>query len=83
TKDVAVKGSVYKIQNTGTIEGCSTQCAADERCVMFEYWDNNTGPQQHRFRTAAGDLGSCYLFDRDFVTYQLSGGQVGVRTRPQ
>ena len=83
TKDVAVKGYPYKIQNSGTIEGCSTQCAADERCVMFEYWDNNWEAVTSRFRTAAGDVGSCYLFDRNYITDQRSGAQVGVRTRPQ
>ena len=61
TKDVAVNGSVYKMQNTATIEGCSTVCAGDGRCKMFEYWGNST----------------CYLFDQNFSTYQQSGAHVG------
>ena len=50
---------------------------------MFEYWANNWEAVTSRFRTAAGDVGSCYLFDRNYITDQRSGAQVGVRTRPQ
>jgi hypothetical protein len=62
TEATAVRGEEYRIIRQVSPEHCSNQCAEDNRCKMFAYWNNQI----------------CYLFDQDFDTYPTGASMVGV-----
>jgi hypothetical protein len=64
TEATAVRGEEYRIIRQVNSEQCSNQCASDNRCKMFAYWNNQI----------------CYLFNQNFGTYPTAQSIVGTKS---
>jgi hypothetical protein len=64
-KGRAVSGEEYQIIREVAMEDCSRKCTESGKCQMFSYWNSRT----------------CYLFDRNFGTYETPSAEVGFPKR--